>query len=177
MANGGERINPYGPVSDAELYAVGANTPSPLMDRYESAVKRASYLDIHDITAAERPILATETHMIIRDFVAEDDSQKVIYGDGGIVRSPLLDVLLVRSVMTNYYKFRKHCAFDVHGIDQRQEVLEDAAFVDDYRHQYPEVGIVINLLDEMHARREHSTTAAGALLDLLRVYSKALRLV
>lgn len=39
MADNGERINPYGPISNAELYPITANTPSRLMDRYESAVK------------------------------------------------------------------------------------------------------------------------------------------
>jgi hypothetical protein len=176
MANGGERINPYGSISDAELYAIAANTPSPLMNRYESAIKRATYLDIYDITPAERPILATETHMIIRDFVEEDDRQKTIYGTGGVIKSALLDVAQVRRVMANFYSQGKHGIFDIHGNDQRLEVLEDAAFGDDYRYEYPEVGVVIDLINEMLTRGKHSRTAAGALLDLRRIYSKTLRL-
>lgn len=115
--------------------------------------------------------------MIICDFVIEDDNQKTIYGSGGVIKSELLDVTLVREVMTRFYKQGKHAAFDVQGNEQRPEVLADAKFVDDYQFQYPEVSTVISLLDEMHKRGERSHSAASASLDLLRVYSKSLKLI
>jgi hypothetical protein len=177
MANGGERINPYGPISDAELYDITAHTTSPLMAHYASAVQLAACLDINDITSAERPTLATETHMIIRDFITEKDEQNTVYGAGDVVTSKLLDEAHVRRVLTAFYNQGKHMSFDIHGADQRPEVLMDAAFVSDYQYEYPEVRLVVNLLDEMRERGKRSRSAAGALLDLMRIYSKTLRLV
>ncbi len=174
------RDNPFGPISDEELYRHAAEVPSLGLHRFANRILDGSFLNIYDISPAERETTAEQSLMVIRTLIREDDEFINVHGSEGLVRSNLLDADLLQGQLTHYYRGGKQHAHDVTGADQAIATRLDMQVLQVHGQRYPEVQMVTSLLTDLLPREQaiergaKNRTAAGALLDLLRVYAASI---
>ena len=150
-------------------------TPTSLYERYKIEASHSG-LDIADITLAERPILANESRVIVRQLIIKDDERQTLSGSEGVVRSKLFDEFLVDRKMKEFYRTFEREAINLSVVNmQRKEVKQDMRTVYDHIDEYKEIAIAADLLSELFG--QGNISAADAMVDLLCSYSRTIQAI